>query len=287
MEDVSEAEPVDGPPGPGSVSWRYVGDWRLMFGVGRALLLQVAHPVVGAGVTEHSDFRSDPWRRFNHTLDSLMTQVYGGEAAASEARRLRDLHRSINGVDDRGRQYQALDPEAYWWVHATIFESVLADHFRFGRPLGAADQVRFYEEWKALGRLLGVPASQIPPDLDAFWKYYEGMLSDRLEDNQAVRDVLDAVRGHATPPPPGWMAPGAAWRTVSSALGHVMFRVTVGTLPPALRRRLGLAWTASDERALSALGAVVRATVPALPLRWRYHPVAARAILGRPGPPGR
>lgn len=289
MEPVSdladEAVPGDGAPGPESVAWRYVGDWRLLFGVGRALVLQVAHPVVGAGVTQHSDLRSDPWRRFNHTLESLMIQVYGGEAATSEARRLRDRHRSINGVDGRGRQYRALGPEAYWWVHATIFESVLADHDRFGRALSAADQVRFYKEWKALGRLLGVPGSQIPPDLAAFWSYYEGMLTDRLEDNQAVRDVLDAITGHGTPPPPGWRAPAAAWRPVSSALGKVMYRVTVGMLPPALRRRLDLAWTASDERGLSALGAVVRTAFPALPPRWRYHPVAADTI--RRGWPGR
>ena len=278
---MSEPEGFGGPPGPGSVAWRYVGDWRLLFGTGRALLLQVAHPTVGAGVIQHSDFRADPWGRFNRTLDSLMTQVYGGADAAAESLRLRELHRTINGIDDQGRPYRALDPEAYWWVHATIFETVLADHARFGRPLALSEQVRFYDEWKALGRLLGVPPAQMPGDLAGFWSYYEAMLSERLEDNEAIRDVLDALGGNGTPPPPGWLGPDAAWLPVRTVLGFILFRVSVGTLPPVLRQRLSLPWTATDERALSALAAFARAAVPAIPVRWRYHPVAARAILSR------
>ena len=34
-----------------------------MLGGGRALLMQVAHPLVAAGVAEHSGYREDPWKR--------------------------------------------------------------------------------------------------------------------------------------------------------------------------------------------------------------------------------
>ena len=50
----------------------------LLLGAGpRALLLQIAHPLVAAGVADHSDFRSDPWRRLDGTLRSYLRIIYG------------------------------------------------------------------------------------------------------------------------------------------------------------------------------------------------------------------
>ena len=79
----------------------------------RALLMQVAHPMVGAGVGEHSVYKTDPWGRLYRSLNSLMTQIYGSERAVAEGPRLQELHRGIKGVDAQGRRYSALNPEAY------------------------------------------------------------------------------------------------------------------------------------------------------------------------------
>ena len=46
--------------GPGSLTWRVNGEAVLLLGGGRALLLQVAHPGVAAGVAEFSNYREDP-----------------------------------------------------------------------------------------------------------------------------------------------------------------------------------------------------------------------------------
>lgn len=269
--------PAPAAPGPGSVAWRYVGDWRLLLGVGRALLLQVAHPTVGAGVSQFSSFRSDPWGRFDRTLTSLMTQVYGGAAAEAEARRLRQVHARFTGVDHRGRPYRALDPAAYWWVHATIFDTVLSDHAVFGRPLRPADQERLYREWCALGRLLGIPPAEMPAGAGGFRDWFDTVVAGTLGDNPAVRDLLDALDGSGTPPPPWWPVPEPVWRPVRDVLGGTLTHVTTGTLPPVLRQRLGLAWGRREELRLTATAAVVRGAVPAVPARWRYHPIAARA----------
>src|SRR4051812_8015039 len=99
--------------GPGSATWRHAADWRLLLGSGRALVLQVAHPTVGAGVADHSDFRRRPWQRLRRSVDSLMVQAYGGSRLHDEAKRLRNLHKHFTGVDERGRPYSALDPDAY------------------------------------------------------------------------------------------------------------------------------------------------------------------------------
>ena len=59
----------------------------LLLGAGpRALLLQLAHPLVAAGVAEHSDFRADPWRRLDGTLRSYLRIVYGSTPASRAPR---------------------------------------------------------------------------------------------------------------------------------------------------------------------------------------------------------
>src|SRR4051794_22131132 len=71
-------------PGPDSVTWRISGDARILTTAGYALVLQVAHPTVGAGVAEHSNFREDPWGRLFRTLDYTTIMVYGGAELAAQ-----------------------------------------------------------------------------------------------------------------------------------------------------------------------------------------------------------
>ena len=86
--------------GPASEAWRLDREAMLLLGAGpRALLLQIAHPSVAAGVAEHSNFREDPWRRLDGTIRSYLTIVYGSTPAArAEVRRLNELHRGISGI---------------------------------------------------------------------------------------------------------------------------------------------------------------------------------------------
>src|SRR5262245_53611255 len=113
-------------PAPGSVVWRHAGDARLIWTGAYAILLQVAHPTVGAGVSQHSNFRADPWGRLLRTLDYSYVMVYGGPAAASEmGRRMREMHREIRGELPDGRAYHALEPDAFAWVHATLADSIV------------------------------------------------------------------------------------------------------------------------------------------------------------------
>ncbi len=118
-----------------AVLWRNSGDLRTSLVSVRALLLQVAYPMVGAGVGEHSVHKTDPWGRLYRSLKSLMTQIYGSERAVAEGRRLQELHRDIKGLDAQGRRYSALNPEAFYWVHATVLEGALVFQDRFDRPL--------------------------------------------------------------------------------------------------------------------------------------------------------
>src|SRR5262245_49817049 len=192
-------EATDLAPRRGSVVWRYSGDARLIATGAHAILLQVAHPTVGAGVTEHSNFRADPWGRLLRTLDYSYVMVYGGPAAAAEmGRRLREMHREIRGDRSDGRPYHALEPEAFAWVHATLADSIVRGNELLARPLGDGVE-RFWEEWRRYGRLIGVRDGDLPASWGQFQGYFEEMVEERLERTAAVDEVLESLSGRVAP----------------------------------------------------------------------------------------
>jgi uncharacterized protein (DUF2236 family) len=229
-------------------------DRRLIMVLPGSMVMQVAHPVVGAGVGEHSVFRTDPWGRLAHSLESTMTLVRGGPAAAAEGARLREVHRGIGGVDERGRRYHALHPGAYAWVHLILFERLVTMRRIFGRPLTAPQRAALYGEIVDLGLAMGIRRHHMPADERAFWPYLAHVLDDVLEDHPTAHAFLDVLR-HSAIPHPRWPATLArAWPPIGRGIGGFSHFLAVGTLPGALRARLGLEWTAAQERRLVRMG---------------------------------
>ncbi|MHB1536481.1 MAG: oxygenase MpaB family protein [Acidimicrobiales bacterium] len=258
-----------------------MADPRVLLLAPTALVLQVAHPVVGAGVAEHSTFLRDPWGRLARTVDSISRFTFGDDAtAAAEAERLRRVHRSIRGIDDRGRRYHALDPDAYAWVHLTLAQAGFDARRVLGAPLSTSEAERFYQEWRQVGLRLGVRDDRMPPSWAAFRCYVDHMASERLEANRAVHDVFAAT--HRPPSPAPWL-PAPAWDPLAGRAGSLQFLLTVGTLPSPLRQTLGLTWTDRDERRLWAAAAGLRLALAAVspPLRYlpRLTPLALRALV--------
>lgn len=264
------------PLGPDSLAWRLgLSRASLLLG-GRALLLQVSHPVVGAGVRDFSTFRSDPWGRLDRTLTSLLTQLFGGSDAVAEARRLRSLHGSITGTGFHGEPYRALDPEAYAWVHLSNFDTVATYDRLFARPLGEEDEARYYAEWRQAGLVLGVRDERMPPDLVGLRGYLDDIVADRLESNDTVVELLETLSLHDVPPP-SRLLPPLLWNALRPMGGLVLHDVTVGTLPQALRDKLGLAWSSRQQWRLEQIAGAVRTVTPLIPDRALQYPQAFRA----------
>ncbi|RJL25226.1 DUF2236 domain-containing protein [Bailinhaonella thermotolerans] len=248
----------------------------MMLVLGSALVEQVAHPQIGAAVGQQSVYRSDPWGRLTRSLDSLQKWVYGGEAALAEGRRLRELHKDIQGVDDQGRRYHALSAEPYAWVFLTAFDRAITMARYFDTPYDRAGQERLYAEILRLGRILRVPDRVVPQTVSEYWDYFDDMVAHTLENHPTCHDVLRTALGVQAPP----FVPRslrAAWVPVGWSSGRFNHFLMVGTLPPALRAKLGLSWTAQDERRLRRIGRVIAETVPLLPERVRYLPIAYHA----------
>jgi uncharacterized protein (DUF2236 family) len=263
-------------PQKGGPVWRAAGDVRTLSTAGYALLLQVAHPTVGAGVAEHSDFTSDPWGRLLRTLDYVNGTIYGGpELAADIGRRVRGMHKAIKGVKPDGERYHALEPTAYAWVHATLATAVVDGHRRFGSPMSRAQKEAFWAEWRRLGRLIGVRDQDLPDDWRGFRAYFDATVERDLADNPTVHLVLDALDHPASPPLHGIGA--GLWTLVRGPIARQVKMTTIGMLPPGLRERLGLRWSMREEVALRAMGLASRASGPLVvgPLR-DFGPVYLR-----------
>ena len=273
----SAVDPAESLFGPASVTWRVNREAVILLGGGRALLLQVAHPLVAAGVAAHSRFRQRPLERLWRTLDLMLTLVFADAARAIGAvREIEHVHARVRGVLDagvgpfaRGTPYDASEPRLLFWVYATLVDTALVAYERFVGPLTAGERAAYYEESKMGARLFGIPEPLIPPTLVRFEEYMDGMIhGEVLAVGATARDIAASI---LRPPVPLALTP--AFR----AGGFF----AVGLLPPALRERYRLPWSARQERILDVLAAATRAALPLVPPCVRLMPHARRAARRR------
>jgi uncharacterized protein (DUF2236 family) len=244
--------------GPGSVTWRVCRERVVPLGGLSALLLQLAHPLVAAGVAEHSSFRADPTKRLMLTLEMLLVTVFGDARQVGEmTRRIAGIHRVVHGSlpRDTGEwrrdtHYSAGSPELCLWVYATIVETMLNSYSTFVGPLDMKERAELYRESESWGRLFGVCEDIRPATYQDFRDYYARTLSRLVAGDQArsvVRMILRArLRG----------VPIAPWSYLLAA----------GLLPAPLRTQYGLRWSAA-QRAL-----------------WWLFTHAVRGVMGRLAP---
>ena len=271
LADVVRGFPRPGPGrrgdpglfGPASLAWRINRESVLLLGGGRALLMQIAHPLVAAGVADHSDFRAEPFDRLWRTVDRALTVIFGDARQWRDAvDRVNELHEHVFG-SRRGVPYSALDPELLLWVHATLVDSSIAAYDAFVRPMPETVRERYYLEMRRMGTAFGVPDELHPPTYDAFVAYMDATIAG-LDITDECRDVARTV---LTPPAPAVVMP-------AGLLGGL---ASVGLLPPRIREGLRLRWNRGTEAAFRAMAASLRGIVPLVPARVRYWPHARLA----------
>jgi uncharacterized protein (DUF2236 family) len=241
-------------------------------GGGPAVLLQVAHPLVAAGVTQHSDYRQDLWRRLVRTLRALYLIAFGTKAEAEDAgAAVQQVHAHVHGRTTAqlgpfppGTPYAASDPELMLWVHATLVETSLAAYQRFVRRLPRADQERYYQEMRVVAQLFGTPARVLPRTLGDFRDYFRAQIeSETITVTEPARSVAEIIVEAALPVPMRLLVPA-----------HRLS--TAGLLPPRLREEYGLRWSPLHALALPAAARSVRlAAWPVLAAASRLTPVPA------------
>jgi len=244
---------------PSSVIRRVNEEPVILLGAGRALLLQLAHPHVAAGVAEHSDFQSNPFKRLQGTLEATYAMVCGDPAlAAGVGRRIRWIHDFVTGP-----AYQANDPANLLWVHATLLDTALGCYERLVAPLSTGDRQTYYDEMAVVAEGFGCPRSAQPATIGEFETYFAEQVRT-IEVTDAGRRL---ARDVVTPKLPlGLHVP------LGPALA-LQRLLAVGTLPPRLREQFGFAWDNRHQRRLDRFDNVARRTVRVLPRPARIAPI--------------
>ncbi len=258
---------------PSSVTFRIGQEAIIITGGLRALLMQLAHPVVAQGVADHSRFRQDPLGRFRRTLDFVIHLSLGDMQEVHRAvqffhrahRKVQGLFAADAGPFTAGQAYSAADPETRFWVLATLWDTTLLMYQRLIRPLSDREKEQFYRENLRIPPLLGIPLRVCPPSYAAFEEYLRGML------NGEVLVVTDLSRELAR-------------ETLRPAVLHLPRPVTylpevftVGLLPPRLRRDFGFLWNNRRERIFRGICTFLRLMRKGLPSPLRILPAARRA----------
>ncbi len=276
----ADAAELAGYYGPDSVTWRVGSEAALMIGGARAILMQLAHPLVAAGVGRHSSYGSDPWGRMYRTLDLGRRMTFGtrGEARAA-ARTINRLHTHVTGELDAaagslpgGTPYHAREPELLLWVFATLVDTALSLYPLLVGPLSADEQERYYREGVEGMRLLGMAVEAAPPTVTTFKGYMRDMLAgDVLALTPPAADVARTILNMPAP---------LALRPLRPLLRPALFvneRLTIGLLPPALRDLYGFRWSDGQQALFDLWAASMRLMVPRLPALVRQPPWARAA----------
>jgi uncharacterized protein (DUF2236 family) len=215
------------------------------------LLLEIAHPLVAAGVAEHSNFRGDPFGRLQRTLGAMRAITFGDRTAGFAAvRAIERAHAVVHGtlakdvgIFRAGTAYSASDPESMRWVWATLVETAVTMHRRFVGELASEAVSAYYADHLGVARLLGIPAAILPASWTEFETWFDDTIAgDALAVDERARDIADAVLQGSLP----------------AADAKVIRILTTGLLPERLRRAFGLEWNDAKAERFAKLIASVR-----------------------------
>jgi uncharacterized protein (DUF2236 family) len=241
----------------------------------RALLIQALHPLALAGVTQFSDYRSDPLRRLRGTSAYVHAVTFGDTRTAHEAAaRVKRLHGRVEGIDGvTGRPFSAKDPETLLWVHCVEVHSFLAGYRAYGGRLGEEEQDRYLAEQVAVAQLMDIPTAMIPDSLGAYRAYFAGVLPQLCSSDDALATISFVRRPRL---------PGSRLAALEPAFRLLGFAATA-LVPRTLRPIAGL--PDRDPRALPAAAAVMlaaRALIASRRVPWlgRQIDMQVRELLG-------
>jgi uncharacterized protein (DUF2236 family) len=255
------------PLGPGSLLWSIAGDPRGLLTGTAAGIMQLMLPGLGAGVTDHSNFFDDPYDRIFRSIPFIWGSIFSTDDEADRrGRQIRDFHPDIKGTDHHGESYHALDPEIFWWAHATFtWEFFRAHELYFPGTLSRARQEQLYAETVTWYRRYGVSDRAVPPTYADFRTRFEHICAHELERTPAVSWVLDPTTNPGPSEVPGLPGPLSVLDGVAARVTADVLRLLVyGCMPDIVRRRFGFRWSNLDRLQYSSLCATLQASGPAI-----------------------
>lgn len=260
--------------GPGSIGWKVNRESVILLGGTRAVLMQIAHPLVAMGVSAHSDYMVDPFGRAKRTflLGEILT--FGTQAKARQAANtINQKHLFVHGelpmnagVFSKGTRYDARDPELLLWVHATLVDTWLQCYNLFIGSLTPEEQDIYYQESKEVAHLLGLIPDKMPHTIDDLRQYVDDMVhSDYLVATPQARQIAHQL---LFPPIP----------TIFRPLLHLNLQLTSALLPQPIREIYGIEWNNRRQAIFEISCQGMRTLIPQLPMYLRELPITRRLM---------
>jgi uncharacterized protein (DUF2236 family) len=275
---------------PDSLLWKYYGDRRISLLGARAGTTENMHPQLGQAVSEHSVIFHDLFERVRRSAPQILASLYSASPEAG-ALRIRNFHKSLKGTMPEGSRfagtpYKGLDPETFYWAHATFLDMTYACVERFVRPLTLAEKEQLFQESRDWYSLYGVEDSAQPSSYLEFREYWDRTVrEDLLGDTRIAQYSVGYMKGKGLTrafPVPRSMPPWLWHKVVAPAVDSFAAFIGAGGLDPDLREKLGVEWTHRQERRYARFCKALRLVGPAwerfAPLRWRYAPEAVEAF---------
>ena len=261
------------PLGPDSLTWKYFGDLRTgMLGVWIGAI-QNMYPELGAGVEDHSILLREPLQRVARSVYPIMGVVYDGERAPQTGRQIKSYHKSIKGTDSAGRRYHALNPETFYWAHATFFMLIIKTAEYFCGGLTEAEKRQLFDEHVQWYRMYGMSMRPVPNSWEEFQEYWDAKCRDELEINRATLDIF-TIR---IPKPWFVLMPTPIWDQIFRPMVGAQRWIAAGLFDSSVREKAGMRWTPGDEVLLRIFGKLVEMAFVVVPDEIRLHPRALAA----------
>ena len=253
-----------------SIAHRINGERLVLAGWSRAILLQMAHPLIAAGVAEHSTFRGGPTAaagRLHGTVRAMLGLTFGSHGDRQRVvAHILSIHRRVHGelkhtvgLFPAGTRYSAEDPALVLWVHATLLESTTLAYQAIVGQVSGQEFDQYCVEAADAAIALGAEPQLVPRSKTALERYMQSVYDSQvLGVGRDATDIAEAVLGGplaALAFPAGWM----------NRL------VTTAWLPEDLRRAYGLQWNDRRARHASRALAFLRASRRVMPdvlARW-------------------
>jgi uncharacterized protein (DUF2236 family) len=263
-----------------SLTAEHTGRWTFLIVEGAAFMMQAMHPVIAEVTGRYSaSFQGDPGGRAIRSIDSVLRWTYGGTAAVAEGNRVRSMHKPMTMKSAAtGKQISALNPEAYQWVIVTGYVvNAQGGRLLIGREFTDAEKAELLRDNRRLARLLHVPMRGYPETDQQMTDYFESMIDTLQATPQAMKLMEDLITGQLELSP---SVPKALYPLIGIVLRPALrfnYLSIVGLLDPRLRAKLGVSWSAAEERQLMRIYKVIRIAYRVLPDRLTYFPLAYHA----------
>jgi len=259
--------------GPDSILWQRFGDWRSLFVALSAGVLQIAQRDISRSLVQQSNVFDNEVARLVRSAFPIIRTVYEGPEVGAM---IRDFHKDIKGTHPDGSRYHSLNPEVYYWAHATFVAMPYLLAGNFMPDMTHAEREQLFQESRTWYSYYGVAEPEgAPKSYDEYVAYMDAMY-DKLGPSETI-DRSRIMNG-LTLDPPDPSIPRWAWKPIAPYASKLLLWVSIGLLPEKVRNSLGLEWTKADQRKLNIFSRATRGVFSVLPRKARMVAIASRAF---------